>query len=88
MEKLPFGKKNYTLMIIGIVVIGIGFTIMSMDSDPQGFGFLGLTLGPIVTVAGFIFEIYAILHKPDEQKKLGNTTTTTKDAHNTKVYSK
>lgn len=70
MEKLPFGKKNYTLMVIGIVVIIVGFTIMSMDSEPQGFGFLGLTLGPIITVAGFLFEIYAILHKPEEQKNI------------------
>ena len=70
MEKLPFGKKNYTLMVIGIVVIIVGFTIMSLDSEPQGFGFLGLTLGPIVTVSGFLFEIYAILHKPEEQKKI------------------
>ncbi len=70
MEKLPFGKKNYTLMIIGIVIIITGFTIMSLDNEPHGFGFLGLTLGPIVTVAGFLFEIYAILHKPEEQKKI------------------
>lgn len=70
MEKLAFGKKNYRLMVIGLVIIMIGFTIMSMDSEPQGFGFLGLTLGPIVTVFGFLFEIYAILHKPEEQKNL------------------
>jgi hypothetical protein len=88
MEKLPFGKKNYTLMIIGIVVIVIGFTIMSMDSEPHGFGFLGLTLGPIVTVSGFIFEIYAILHKPEEQKSLTNPAPAPKDPRNTKVYSK
>lgn len=88
MEKLPFGKKNYMLMIIGLVVIVIGFTIMSLDSEPQGFGFLGLTLGPIVTVSGFIFEIYAILHKPEEQKNLGNSAPVTKDPRNTKVYTK
>lgn len=57
-------------MVIGLVIIIIGFTIMSLDSEPQGFGFLGLTLGPVITVAGFLFEIYAILHKPEEQKKL------------------
>ena len=74
MEKLPFGKKNYRLMIIGLVIIVIGFTIMSMDSEPQGFGFLGLTLGPIVTVFGFLFEIYAILHKPAEQRNLKANT--------------
>jgi hypothetical protein len=88
MEKLPFGKKNYTLMIIGIVVIVIGFTIMSMDSEPHGFGFLGLTLGPIVTVSGFIFQIYAILHKPAEQKNLSHPAPAPKDPRNTKGYSK
>lgn len=72
-------------MIIGLVIIVVGFTIMSMDSEPQGFGFLGLTLGPIVTVAGFIFEIYAILHKPEEQRKLSNSTSTTPAAKENKT---
>jgi hypothetical protein len=64
MDKLPFGKKNYQWMIIGIVALIVGFTIMSMDSEPFGFGFLGLTLGPVVVMAGFLIEIYAILHRP------------------------
>jgi uncharacterized membrane protein HdeD (DUF308 family) len=63
-NKLPFGKKNYQWMIIGIVTIIVGFIIMSMDKQQHGFGFLGLTLGPIVVMAGFMFEIYAILHRP------------------------
>lgn len=67
-EQLPFGPKNYRLMIIGLVIIICGFTIMSMDQEPHGFGFLGLTLGPIITVAGFIFEIFAILSRPDKTK--------------------
>lgn len=84
MEKLPFGKKNYRYMVIGLVIIVIGFTIMSLDSDPHGFGLLGLTIGPIVTVAGFMFEIYAILQKPDEQKK----DQTAQAAKDSKVYTK
>jgi len=63
-SKLPFGKKNYQLMIIGIVTLVIGFIIMTLDGKPHGFGFLGLTLGPIVVMAGFIIEIFAILRKP------------------------
>lgn len=65
-SKLPFGKKNYQWMIIGVVTLLLGFIIMSLDNSPHGFGFLGLTLGPIVVMAGFIMEIYAILHKPTE----------------------
>jgi hypothetical protein len=64
MDKLPFGRKNYQWMIIGIATLILGFTVMSMDSQPHGFGFLGITLGPIIVMAGFIIEIYAILHKP------------------------
>jgi hypothetical protein len=63
-SKLPFGKKNYQWMIIGVVTLVAGFTIMSLDNQQHGFGFAGLTLGPIVVMAGFMIEIYAILHKP------------------------
>ena len=69
MNKLPFGKKNYQLMVIGLVVLVVGFTIMSLDTEPHGFGFLGLTLGPIIVVGGFIVELFAILHKPVENNK-------------------
>jgi hypothetical protein len=37
---------------------------MSLDSEQHGFGFLGLTLGPIIVMAGFVIEIFAILRKP------------------------
>jgi uncharacterized membrane protein HdeD (DUF308 family) len=63
-SKLPFGKKNYHWMIIGVVTLVAGLVIMTLDSQPHGFGFLGLTLGPITIMAGFIIEIYAILHNP------------------------
>jgi hypothetical protein len=64
MDKLPFGKKNYQWMIIGVVTLAVGFIIMSLDKEQHGFGFLGLTLGPLVVMAGFLIEIYAILHRP------------------------
>ena len=63
-SKLPFGKKNYQWMIIGVVLLAVGFVVMSLDTAQHGFGFLGITLGPIIVMAGFITEIYAILHKP------------------------
>lgn len=68
MSKLPFGKKNYQLMAIGFVTIALGFIIMTLDKEPHGFGFLGITLSPIVVVAGFIIEVFAILHTPKENK--------------------
>ena len=60
---MPFNSKNYKLMIIGIVIIVTGFVIMSVDGEEYGYGFLGLTLGPLVVLFGFIFEFFAIFHK-------------------------
>lgn len=61
---MPFQRSNYRWMILGIVVILLGFFIMSLDKEEFGFGFLGLTLGPIVVVAGYIIEFFALLQKP------------------------
>jgi hypothetical protein len=68
MNKLPFGKRNYQLMIAGVVLLIIGFAIMAMDKDPYGFGFLGITLSPIIVISGFMVEIFAILHTPNTEK--------------------
>jgi hypothetical protein len=59
----PFGALNYKIMIAGIVVLILGFLIIAADGEPHGFGFLGLTLGPIVVLSGFAIEIVAIVIK-------------------------
>lgn len=50
-------------MLVGIALIIVGFVIMSLDNEPYGFGFMGITLGPIVVVSGFIVEFFAIIYK-------------------------
>ena len=60
---MPFNSKNYKLMIIGKVIIVTGFVIMSVDGEEYGYGFLGLTLGPLVVLFGFVFQFFAIFHK-------------------------
>ena len=60
---MPFNTKNYKLMNIGIVIIVTGFVIMSVDGEEYGYGFLGLTLGPLVVLFGFVFQFFAIFHK-------------------------
>lgn len=55
-------------MIIGLITLIIGFTIMSLDKEDYGFGFFGITLGPLVVMAGFVIEIFAILHRSDPRK--------------------
>ena len=62
-SSLPFNKTNYTIMLIGILLIITGFIIMANDSEEYGFGFMGLTLGPIIVMTGFIVELFAITFK-------------------------
>lgn len=77
-EKLNFalGRENYKLMAIGFVIIVIGFLLMlgGKTKDPNEFSydifsFRRITLAPIVVLAGFIFEIWAIMKKPKEEEK-------------------
>ncbi|MEQ8715324.1 MAG: DUF3098 domain-containing protein [Cyclobacteriaceae bacterium] len=68
-DKLAFGKTNYMIMLAGIATLFVGFIIMTLDTEPYGFGFLGLTLGPIVVMAGFVIEFFAIFHKPKREQE-------------------
>ena len=67
-ENLPFSKQNYRLMLLGIAVLIIGFVTMSLDKADYGFGFLGLTLGPIIVMVGFVIQFFAIMYKPKSNK--------------------
>jgi hypothetical protein len=68
------GKENYKLLAIGMGIIIIGFILMmgGATDDPKVFNgdeifsFRRITLAPIVVLAGFIFEIWAIMKKPKE----------------------
>jgi hypothetical protein len=62
-EKLAFKKANYILMFVGIGALTIGFYIMTLDTEDYGFGFLGITLGPLVVMIGFVIEFFAIFYK-------------------------
>ena len=62
-EEMPFGKSNYGIMLAGIVAMLVGFFIMTLDKEEFGFGFLGITLGPIFVFSGLMVQFYAIFKK-------------------------
>ena len=73
-NSLPFlfDKQNYMIMVAGIVVIIIGFLLMTgkANDNPNVFNaeeiysFRRITLAPVVVMIGFLIEIYAILKRP------------------------
>ena len=67
-----FSRENYKWMIIGVVVMAIGFFLMAggKNSDPNVFNdkdvysTTRITIAPILIIAGLIVEIFAIMKKP------------------------
>lgn len=67
-----FDKSNFTIMLIGLAVIILGFILMAggKSEDPNVFladeiySFRRITLAPILVLLGFVIEIYAIFKKP------------------------
>ncbi len=72
MFDFAFGRKNYILMIAGIVILGIGYLLMTGggSDDPSKFSYdlfntRRLVIAPLVILAGIIVEIVAIMKKPE-----------------------
>lgn len=71
---IPLGKQNYYLILLGIVVLIIGFILMSGGkyTDPAVFNAEELystrriTVAPIVVILGFAIEIFAIFYRPNK----------------------
>jgi len=66
--------ENYKFIAIGFIIIVIGFILMlgGKSESPDKFSekifsFRRITLAPIIVVAGFVFEIWAIMRKPREK---------------------
>lgn len=61
-QQFAFGPRNYRIMGIGLVVLAAGFiTMMFGDKANYGEDFLGITLGPMLLILGFVIEFFAIM---------------------------
>ena len=78
-RKIEFAleKSNFILMGIGLVIIILGFILMAggKSEDPtvfneSMFSFTRITIAPLMVFAGFVFEIYAIMKKPKNEKEV------------------
>ncbi len=66
-----FGRENYIWMMIGAAVLTLGFFLMAggKSADPNIFNEdevyspVRITIAPLLIVAGFVIEIFAIMKK-------------------------
>jgi hypothetical protein len=70
-KKFVFGRENFILIGVSVVIIIIGFILVSGGKtteetgfDPSIFNSRRLLLAPIVIMSGFGLMIYSILKKP------------------------
>jgi membrane-bound ClpP family serine protease len=78
MEKrsFVFGKENFIILGISILLVIIGFLLMSGGKtteetgfDPSIFSARRIVIAPIVIMTGFVLVVFAILKKPKDEKK-------------------
>ena len=65
-----FNKKRYRFLILSILIIAIGFVLMSggESTDPDIFNneiynFRRIRLAPLMVILGFVLCIFSILYK-------------------------
>lgn len=73
---MPFSRKNYIAIAVGVAVIVLGFLLMSGggSDDPNVFNYSmfswrRITLAPIMVLLGFGIEIFAIMHRFGRKEK-------------------
>lgn len=70
-----FGKTNYILMVAGIIILALGYILLSGGGsddpntfNPAMFNAQRLYVAPILIVVGFVVEICAIMFNPNKGK--------------------
>ena len=67
-----FGRMNFILLAAGMLVVILGFILMSGGSstedayNPDIFSTRRIVVAPIVCLLGFVSMIYAVVHKPKD----------------------
>lgn len=69
-----FGKENYRIFIIGVVIVVIGYLLMigggaenpNEFHEDEIFSFRRITLAPIVILTGFVTVLVGIMKKSKE----------------------
>ncbi|MBR1427750.1 MAG: DUF3098 domain-containing protein [Prevotella sp.] len=74
-KNFAFDRVNYILLAVGMMVVIIGFVLMSGGSsdektfNPDIFDSMHITVAPLITFIGFVSIVYAILRKPKNSEE-------------------
>jgi membrane-bound ClpP family serine protease len=74
-KNLAFDKTNFILLAVGMLVVIIGFVLMSGSGsnentyNPAIFSPMRIKVAPVVCFFGFISMIYAIVRKPKDKQE-------------------
>ena len=74
MNNLAFGKINYILLVVGMLIIIAGLALMTGGSTTEEafnleiFSDRRIKVAPLVALFGFVFVVVAILWKPKKNK--------------------
>ena len=71
-KKFGLSKINYILIAAAFLVVVLGFIIMGGDPsgevfNPDIYSTKRIIVGPMISLAGFIFMVVAILYKPKKK---------------------
>ena len=72
-KNLAFGRMNYVLLAISMLVVIIGLVLMSGSAsteetfNPEIFSAMHIKVAPVVTFLGFVSIIVAIMWKPKDK---------------------
>lgn len=64
---MVFGKRNYVLMLVGVAAIVIGYVMMRLENEVDGF--ISLYIAPLIILGGYLEIIWAILASPESSDK-------------------
>ncbi len=74
-QKFAFDKTNFILLAVGMAIIILGLQLMTGSGstegyfEPDNFSTRRIVVAPMVSLFGFVFMIYGILHKPKTNKE-------------------
>lgn len=73
-KNFAFDKVNFILLAVGMVIVILGFVLMSGPGtnetafQPDIFSIRRVRVAPVVCFLGFVFMIYGVLRKPKDDK--------------------